>query len=298
MCGIVGIFLKDKELESKLGAFLTQMLSTMSDRGPDSAGYAIYGRPKKHKKKITVQSSSPKKDFSSLAKNLQDSFNEDAHIRCSYTHAVISSKEDNCTKLKKWLSEVYPNLRILSTGNSLEIYKEIGTAATISNMFDIASKSGTHAIGHTRMATESFVTTLGAHPFSTADDQCLVHNGSLSNHNTLRRQLSTYGVHCETENDSEVAEAYLSQKLGSGANLGEALQQALQDLDGFYTFLIGTKSGIGLLRDPIACKPAVVAENESYVAIGSEYKAFVGLPDLDKATIWEPEPATVYLWEH
>ena len=148
------------------------------------------------------------------------------------------------------------------------------------------------------MATESFVTTLGAHPFSTAEDQCLVHNGSLSNHNTLRRQLGALGVQCETENDSEVAAAYLSQKLDSGADLGQAMEQALYDLDGFYTFLVGTETGIGLLRDPIACKPAVIAENDLYVAIGSEYRAFVGLPDLKSATIWEPEPATVYFWEH
>ena len=158
--------------------------------------------------------------------------------------------------------------------------------------------SGSHGVGHTRMATESAVTTLGAHPFSTGTDQCLVHNGSLSNHNSLRRKLIRQGMAIETENDSEVAAAYLTQQIQSGKTLGDALTSALADLDGFYTFLVGTKNGFGVLRDPIACKPAVMAETNQYVAFGSEYRALVGLPDIDNAVVWEPEPATVYFWEH
>jgi glutamate synthase domain-containing protein 1 len=158
--------------------------------------------------------------------------------------------------------------------------------------------TGTHGIGHTRMATESAVTTLGAHPFSTGSDQCLVHNGSLSNHNNLRRELIHQGMEFETENDTEVAAAYLSYQMQHGKNLDEALQQGLEDLDGFYTFLVGTASGFGVLRDPIACKPAVLAETDQYVAFGSEYRALVSLPGIQDATIWEPEPATVYFWEH
>ena len=298
VCGIVGIFLKDKKLESEVGKLLTQMLITMSDRGPDSAGIAIYERPKNKIKKITVQSSKPQKEFHSLLEDLTGSFTKRTVVNFNHTHAVISSNENNIMEIKNWLSKFYPNLRILSVGSSLEIYKETGSASAVTDMFNIVRKSGTHAVGHTRMATESLVSTLGAHPFSTAEDQCLVHNGSLSNHNTLRRQLANHGVHCETENDSEVAAAYLSQKLKSGADLGTALEHAVLELDGFYTFLVGTNEGIGLLRDPIACKPAVVAENEHYVAIGSEYRAFVGLPNIKDATIWEPEPATVYFWEH
>jgi asparagine synthetase B (glutamine-hydrolysing) len=119
------------------------------------------------------------------------------------------------------------------------------------------------------MATESAVTTMGAHPFSTGADQCLVHNGSLSNHNALRRQLRRDGVFIESENDTEVGAAYLTWKMQQGATLGEALERALSDLDGFFTFVVGTKDGFGVVRDPIACKPAVMAETDQYVAFGS-----------------------------
>jgi glutamate synthase domain-containing protein 1 len=156
---------------------------------------------------------------------------------------------------------------------------------------------GTHAIGHTRMATESAVTIAGAHPFSTGADQCLVHNGSLSNHNAIRRILKADGQVFETENDTEVAAGYLSWRLAQGARLDEALTAALSDLDGFYTFVVGTKSGFGVLRDPIACKPAVMAETDDYVAFGSEYRALVDLPGIGDARIFEPEPQKVYFWE-
>ena len=163
--------------------------------------------------------------------------------------------------------------------------------------FGIRAMGGSHGVGHTRMATESAVTTLGAHPFSTADDQCLVHNGSLSNHNALRRRLTPRGFGSKTENDTEVAACYLAWRLAEGAGLGEALEGALVDLDGFFTFVTGTRNGFGVVRDPIACKPAVLAETDDYVAFGSEYRALAGLPGIEAARVWEPEPATVYFWE-
>jgi glutamate synthase domain-containing protein 1 len=157
--------------------------------------------------------------------------------------------------------------------------------------------SGTHAIGHTRMATESEVTTEGAHPFTTGADQCLVHNGSLSNHNALRRELIKQGLTFQTKNDSEVAAGFITSKLRGGCSLEQAMESSLGALDGFYTFVIGTKSGFGVLRDPIACKPAVMAETERWVAFGTEYRALVDLPGIAAARVWEPEPARVYRWE-
>ena len=148
------------------------------------------------------------------------------------------------------------------------------------------------------MATESAVTTMGAHPFSTGPDQCLVHNGSLSNHNNVRRELKREGIKFETENDTEVAAAYLSSRLAKGQDLGDALESSLADLDGFFTFVVGTKNGFGVVRDPIACKPAVLAETDQYVAFGTEYRALAKLPGIEDAKVWEPEPSTVYFWEH
>ena len=298
MCGIVGLFLKDRELQPFLGALISEMLVTMTDRGPDSAGIAIYGNEKSSDSKLTVQSENPRLDFPSLASDLGEAIDSVVEIEEKDTHAVIRVPSNRIDTAKEALNIVRGDLRLMSLGKSIEIFKEVGLPKDFISRFNIASMSGSHGVGHTRMATESAVTTLGAHPFSTGSDQCLVHNGSLSNHNSLRRKLVRQGIQIETENDSEVAAAYLTQKIQNGQTLGEALTCSLEDLDGFYTFLVGTRKGFGVLRDPIACKPAVMAETNQYVAFGSEYRALVSLPDIDNANVWEPEPATVYFWEH
>ncbi|RCK22485.1 glutamine amidotransferase [Thalassospira profundimaris] len=298
MCGIVGLFLKDKSLEPQLGALLSEMLVTMTDRGPDSAGIAIYGADQNNLAKLTIQSPEPETDFAGLTDELRDAGIANASILPKSTHAVITVGADQIDATRAALAELRPNIRVMGTGNVMEIYKEVGLPKDVVERFKITDMSGTHGIGHTRMATESAVTTLGAHPFSTGSDQCLVHNGSLSNHNNLRRELSHQGIRMETENDSEVAAAYLTGEMAKGKNLGEALTSALDDLDGFFTFVVGTKSGFGVVRDPIACKPAVMAETDAYVAFGSEYRALVNLPGIEDARVWEPEPATVYFWEH
>ena len=298
MCGIVGLFLKDKSLEPKLGEMLTSMLITMTDRGPDSAGIAIYGDESKGNSKMTVQSGTPELDFAGLDSALTEALGGSVSMDVVSTHAVLSIPAGSFEKARAALSEMRPNVRIMSRGDTLEIYKEVGLPKDVAAQFNVSAMSGTHGIGHTRMATESAVTTMGAHPFNTGDDQCLVHNGSLSNHNSLRRKLRREGIHIETENDTEVGAAYLTWKMREGATLGEALESSLDDLDGFFTFLVGTKDGFGVVRDPIACKPAVMAETDQYVAFGSEYRALVDLPGIENARVWEPEPATVYFWSH
>lgn len=298
MCGIVGLFLKDKSLEPQLGALLSEMLVTMTDRGPDSAGIAIYGADQTDLVKLTIQSLAPETDFAGLTEDLHKAGIKTASILPKSTHAVITVSSDQLDATRTALEELRPNVRVMGTGTAMEIYKEVGLPKDVLERFKISDMSGTHGIGHTRMATESAVTTLGAHPFSTGSDQCLVHNGSLSNHNNLRRELTREGIRLETQNDSEVAAAYLTWEMAKGKNLGEALTSALDDLDGFFTFVVGTKSGFGVVRDPIACKPAVMAETDAYVAFGSEYRALVNLPGIEDAKVWEPEPATVYFWEH
>jgi glutamate synthase domain-containing protein 1 len=296
MCGIVGLFLKDKSLDPQLGALLSEMLITMTDRGPDSAGIAIYGGGAEGRAKITVQSARPSMDFAGLETDLAAA-GIPASVTVKSTHAVIDLPVEMLETARAWLAK-RSGVRTMGAGERIEIYKETGLPKDVVARFDIRAMSGSHGIGHTRMATESAVTTLGAHPFSTGSDQCLVHNGSLSNHNNLRRELVHAGMSFETQNDSEVAAAYLSAEMAAGKDLGQALEGALDDLDGFFTFVVGTQSGFGVLRDPIACKPAVMAETDRYVAFGSEYRALVGLPGIETARIWEPEPATVYFWDH
>lgn len=297
MCGIVGLFIKDKELEPRLGALTADMLATMCERGPDSAGIAVYGSPTKGKTKITVQSPKPEADFGKLGDVVSKAIGDKAGVSVRATHAVVTVPSGKVNEARQAIREALPEARIMGVGESIEIFKEVGYPTEVSRRFELSKMQGSHSIGHTRMATESAVTTLGAHPFSTGTDQCLVHNGSLSNHNSLRRELKRSGITFETENDSEVAAAYLTWRMNQGMNLGEALEKSLEDLDGFFNFVVGTKNGFGVVRDPIACKPAVMAETDQYVAFGSEYRALASLPGIENAKVWEPEPATVYFWE-
>jgi methylamine---glutamate N-methyltransferase subunit A len=297
MCGIVGLFIKDAKLEPRLGELTATMLSTMCERGPDSAGFAVYGASKGGKAKITLQSPDPDRHFQNLTAAISKAIGAEVGLERKATHAVLSVPADKAQSAREAVRSGHPELRIMSAGEAIEIYKEVGYPTQVAGRFELAKMQGSHAIGHTRMATESAVTTMGAHPFSTGPDQCLVHNGSLSNHHNLRRELARDGMTFETENDTEVAAAYLTWRMNQGMNLGEALQKSLEDLDGFFTFVVGTKNGFAVLRDPIACKPAVMAETDQYVAFGSEYRALAGLPGIDGARVWEPEPATVYFWE-
>ena len=298
MCGIVGLFAKKEIISSNLGLHLSKMLESMSDRGPDSAGLAIYGKSNAKKTKIMVQSQSPKTDFQKLKKFLSSKKTLPFGLTVNSTHAVIKLDVKNKDLVMDLIRDTFPNLRILSIGKKMEIYKEVGKPVEVVKRFSINIMKGSHGIGHTRMATESAVTTLGAHPFSTGEDQCLVHNGSLSNHNSLRRELMRKDMTFETENDSEVAASFITHKMKDGQTLKKALESALVELDGFFTFVVGTENGFGVLRDPIACKPAVLAETSDYVAFGSEYRALTSLPNIEKAKVWEPEPATVYFWGH
>jgi glutamate synthase domain-containing protein 1 len=295
MCGIVGLFLKNPALEPQLGVLLAEMLVVLSDRGPDSAGFAIYGEGVETAVKVTLRAADPERATSIVA-SLEKTFGSLRPVY-RFNHVVVSIEPGKLPALQSLLAERHDDAEIVGTGSRMEIYKEVGLPAQVAERFDLAHMSGTHAIGHTRMATESAVTTKGAHPFSTGSDQCLVHNGSLSNHNSLRRDLTRNGLRFSTENDSEVAAGYLTWRMSEGATLTQALDRGLKDLDGFYTFVVGTESGFAVLRDPISCKPAVMAETDDYVAFGSEYRALVGLPGIKNAKVFEPEPATVYAWE-
>lgn len=293
MCGIVGLFLKDKRLEPQLGAMLGAMLEVMSDRGPDSAGFAVYGAGSAECVKLTVRG----RNLDGLAAALGGVTGLSVTQILRDSHVVLTVPDVAEGVVRDWLANERPDLVVIGSGRRIELYKEVGLPGDVARRFGLAGMAGSHGIGHTRMATESAVTTDGAHPFSTGADQCLVHNGSLSNHRSLRRMLEPKGIDFVTDNDSEVAAGYLSWKLREGATLGEALEAGLDDLDGFFTFVVGTENGFAVMRDPIACKPAVMAETDAYVAFGSEYRALAGLPGIEHAHIFEPEPARVYAWE-
>jgi methylamine---glutamate N-methyltransferase subunit A len=296
MCGIAGLYTKSATLREHLGAHLSNMLEQLSDRGPDSAGVAFYRDPAPAGWcKVSLQSPSPTPEWEALTAELQVEFGEASPPRVRATHAVFEIGAE-AEDAEAWLLRTHPELTLMSAGRSIEIYKEAELPTRFVKRFALGEIAGSHALGHTRMATESRVTTAGSHPFSTGLDLCLVHNGSLSNHNRLRRSLQREGMVFRTENDSEVAAGYLTWRLREGATLEQALEGCLEDLDGFYTFAVGTADGFAVLRDPIACKPAVMAETDEWVAMASEYRAIAVLPGAENAVSWEPAPGHVYSW--
>jgi len=291
MCGIVGIYLKNEKFKNSLGLLLSKMLINMGSRGPDSAGFAIYQKEEKEKFKYSICIN--KINFEDFKNRIKKHL--EAELKMNSDHVVIKTSlkpNDMLTILKNHFKDV----AVVGYGKSIEIFKQVGDPSEVVKRFKLDDYSGSHAIGHTRMATESAITTDGSHPYSTGEDECLVHNGSLSNHNNLRRKLKKDGVSFDSENDTEVAAGYISNKLSNKKSLNETLKDSLKDLDGFYTFITGTKDGFAVLRDEIACKPAVIAETDDYVAIASEFQAMAHLPNVNNAKIFEPEPGVVYSW--
>jgi len=292
MCGIVGIYLKTKKFEKNLGKMLSGMLNNMESRGPDSAGFAIY---KNEDKKIYKYSLCINDlDFNRFKKEISKKIKKPQINQ--YSDHVIIKTTVKPKIVMKIINDYFPKVSLVGYGNSIEIFKQVGNPKDVVKKFKLENFSGTHGIGHTRMATESAITTDGSHPYSTGEDECLVHNGSLSNHNNLRRELIKKGNVFNSENDTEVAAGYVSNNLSNKKSLKDTLTSGLKDLDGFYTFITGTKKGFAVVRDEIACKPAVIAETKNYVAIASEFQAMAHLPEVNSAKIFEPEPGIVYSW--
>ena len=292
MCGIVGIYLKSKKFENSLGGMLSDMLINMGSRGPDSAGFAVYKEDEDENFKYSLCLNGT--DYEKFKEEITNKITI-SNIEKNSDHVIIKSK-DQPSDVIKMLNKNFNEISIVGYGKSIEIFKQVGEPKDVVKKFNLKSFSGTHGIGHTRMATESAITTDGSHPYSTGEDECLVHNGSLSNHNNLRRKLKKVGINFNSENDTEVAAGYISSNLSNKKSLNNTLKDGLKDLDGFYTFITGTRKGFAVLRDEIACKPAVIAETDDYVAIASEFQAMAHLPNVNNAKIFEPEPGVVYSW--
>ena len=266
------------------------MMNNMASRGPDSAGFAIYDKSNKYKYSVCLSADLQNQNLSKLLKNKLSSMK----LKKVSDHVVI----ETTTKPEKAIGVLkdIQGLDIVGYGKSIEIFKQVGNPKDVVKKFSLDKFTGSHAIGHTRMATESAITTDGSHPYSTGEDECLVHNGSLSNHNNLRRTLMKNGVEFKSLNDTEVAAGQISNSLKNKKSLKDTLTSGLKDLDGFYTFITGTRNGFAVLRDEIACKPAVVAETKDYVAVASEFQAMAHLPNVNTAKIFEPKPGVVYHW--
>ncbi|XGV95621.1 MAG: class II glutamine amidotransferase [Leptolyngbya sp. BL-A-14] len=300
MCGIVGLLIKNPSLRSSLGELMVPMLIGMSQRGPDSAGLAVFTEtlPDNQRKYSLYSGSIPAGNhfnWSGLEKAFQTHFGVTPDVQIHENQAVLTADLAPNT-VKQWLQDHFPQIHLLSTGRAIDLYKDAGSPTSIADRYQFKDLQGTHLVGHTRMATESAVTPAHAHPFTAGEDFCLVHNGSLSNPYEIRRKLEHYGIHFETDNDTEAACRFLEWRMQEGDDLQEAIQKGFEALDGFYTFLMGTANQLALVRDAFACKPAVVAETDDYVAIASEFRSLAHLPHINHAHIYEPAPEEMYVW--
>ncbi|HEY6788258.1 MAG TPA: hypothetical protein VI365_13215 [Trebonia sp.] len=296
MCGIVGLHLRDPELYPRLGILLAAMLIQMSERGPDSAGVAVYGDrrvcPAGHAAvSVLLPRGACADDVKARLSTIPD-----LTVTPAGATAVLAAPV-SATELLAAVRAALPAARVVGSGTDLAVYKGIGLPGDLARTYDLAGAQGWQGLGHTRMATESAVTPEGCHPFSVGPDQCLVHNGSFANHATIRRDLRAAGVEFDSENDSEVGARFIARRLERGADLAEALRALCESFDGFYTLLVTSADGFAVVRDAIACKPAVIAETGAWVAMASEYRALAGLPGIEGARIFEPEPERVYAWQ-
>lgn len=297
MCGIVGLLVRNPKMRDSIGELMLPMLIGMTERGPDSAGLAIFGTPvAADSRKFSLYSGVADFNWTKLGHDFEKHLSIKANIEPKANHAVLTTTLEPVT-VKIWLKEHYPQLHLLSVGRSMDIYKDVGTPAQVAERYDFKNLKGTHLVGHTRMATESAITPAHAHPFTAGEDWCLVHNGSLSNAHSLRRKLEYQGIEFETDNDTEAACRFLQWRMREGDDLETALNHGFEELDGFYTLLMGTSNQLALVRDPFGCKPAIIAEHDDYVAIASEFRSLAHLPDIKNAKVFEPSPKEMYVWK-
>lgn len=296
MCGIVGLLVKKPALREQLGELMLPMLIGMTERGPDSAGMAVFTAPvAQDRRKFSLYSGAGSFDWAAFENAACAAMGADTSVAVKANHAVMETATAP-ERSREWIKSNFPGLHILSAGRSIDLYKDTGAPAEVAKRYGLSGLKGTHLVGHTRMATESAVTPAHAHPFTAGEDWCLVHNGSLSNPYSIRRRLEPLGITFETDNDTEAACRYFEWRMREGDDLDAAIRNGFEELDGFYTFLMGTGNELALVRDAFACKPAIVAETDDYVAISSEFRSLAKLPDVKNANLFEPVPEEIYVW--
>ncbi|MFC5929725.1 glutamine amidotransferase [Cryobacterium melibiosiphilum] len=298
MCGIASLQLRDPALRGSLGELMHGMLCGIVDRGLDSAGMALYGDPGLTPTGTsTVTLLDVTLEPEELAAALRGALPAGTEVAVRmFGETTLVNASVASAALEACVAELLPTAHVAGRGEHVAVLKGTGHPLDLAAQYGLEGISGSQGLSHTRMATESAVTASGAHPFTVADDLCLVHNGSFSNHATIRRQLRAEGVTFDSENDSEVAARYIAWRMADGDSLTTALEKLGTVFDGFYTLVVTTPTSMAVVRDPIACKPAIIAETDAWVAMASEYRALAHLPGIENARIFEPAPGIVYTW--
>jgi amidophosphoribosyltransferase len=298
MCGIVGLHLREPSLYPRLGELLTGMLCQVTERGPDSAGVAVYGDPRwSPAGSVTVSVLAGDRTAADVRTAVAAVLPAVEVTVVDAGQTLVVSAPTDVDGLVAAVRTALPGGVVVGFGEDLAVLKGVGHPQALAAEFGLAAAQGWQGVAHTRMATESAVTPEGCHPFSVGPDQCLVHNGSFANHATIRRELTAAGMEFDSENDSEVGARFVAAQLAAGYDLEKSLKLLCERFDGFYTLLVANRDSFAVVRDAIACKPAIVAETPQWVAMASEYRALAGLPGVESARIFEPEPEEVYAWQ-
>jgi methylamine---glutamate N-methyltransferase subunit A len=301
MCGLVGLQIRNPDLQPRLGALLTTMLEAMTTRGPDSAGIAVYADPDSEALGYPEAlgysvRADPAPDWAQAAARIAELAGAPVSAEVMAAAAAVLRCAAPAKRFRAALNDVLPGATVTGSGRSMVLVKDVGAPAAICASYKIQERGGYQGVGHTRMATESAVTTAHSHPFAPAPDLALVHNGSFSNYATVRARLTRAGAVFDTDNDSEVAARLIAARMAAGDDLEAALKVVLTELDGFFTLLVTTRDQFAVVRDSFACKPAVIAQTPDYVAMASEYHALTGLPGIGDAEVFEPMPEEIHLW--
>jgi len=298
LCGIAGIIYRTPE-HQPLGADLLRLIQPLESRGPDSCGVGLYGKPLRKYQVKLLCSAEVNVPWEGVHRWLADLAPVIAFETMGTARRVVlqgqASPDWRFESLAK-LSQRFPQVHLVSMGQQLEIYKEVGSAENLFRKYGLEHFRGHYGIAHTRMATESVVDTAHSHPFTAAPDLAIVHNGQISNYYKLRFALERQGIVFKTHNDSEAIAHYLRLQLRQGQPLEVALSNLLHDFDGTYTILAATADQVGLVRDKFAAKPAVIYETSDCIAIASEFRCLINLPHFDATATREPDAGEVNVW--
>ena len=310
MCGIAGLIHKGKT--SNIGSEMTSMLQALKHRGPDSTGFAVYGEPSLGEYIMRVKVAE-KEDIEKghgildriderikeLEKRLSDhkAKIKDKKKVTEYALRYIISHDGDTEKMARYIEEI-TGVEILSLGNGLELIKDLGDAAVVSDQYKLDKFKGTHAIGHTRMATESDVDIRSAHPYWAFpyNDVSVVHNGQITNYWIMRRELERKGHRFMSSCDSELLAVYTADNLANKVPLEESLKRSISEIDGVFTYLVATENQLGMAKDTMATKPLVLFESDNLIAMASEEVAIRSILPQEIDTT-DPYDEEVRVWQ-
>ncbi len=317
MCGIAGLIHRGGSAE--IGSEMTSMLQALKHRGPDSTGFALYGVPQNGDYMLRFKVA--EQEDMAHGFDIHDEVKRrkaevDARIQSDGTEIVAeedateyafryrlrfaNGASDDQAKLKRFADyiEDIEGAEILSMGRGLELIKDLGDATRVSDQYHLGPFNGTHAIGHTRMATESDVDIRSAHPYWAYpfSDIAVVHNGQLTNYWTFRRELERRGHRFMSNCDSELIAVYLADRMAGGMALKEAMDLSIGELDGVFTYLVATADSLGMAKDTMAAKPMVLYESDTFVGVASEEVAIRSV-FRDEIDTWDPYEGEVMVWQ-